>query len=148
MNSPSLWFAALNIDLPKQNRSFGRGSALVFSDVLLILGLGLALLVVLAGAIYLWSKFGRKRRRHVSAGDKVYRGSNRHSDDPDAGSDDEVYAGDDPEPEHEEDHQGDSQSRRRYKYRVRRRTHRSRNPTLSETGGLPPVKAQEPGKPA
>ncbi len=36
------------------------------------------------------------------------------------------------------------ENRRRKWRRKRRRDHRPRNPTLAETGGLPPVRAQEP----
>jgi hypothetical protein len=36
-----------------------------------------------------------------------------------------------------------SSGRRKSRYRRRRREHRSRNPTLAETGGLPPPKSPE-----
>jgi hypothetical protein len=35
----------------------------------------------------------------------------------------------------------------RYRRRVRRREHRLRNPTLAETGGLPPIRQTEPPPP-
>ena len=150
--SPALW-AALGVELPKQTRPFGKVPSLLLSDVLLIVGVGVALLLALAGGIYGWMKWRRNRRRHISGGEKVYR-------DPHSAAEEEATPGeadannhslhhhphgdgDDEEDDHE---QGDHRSRRRYKYRVRRRTHRSRNPTLSETGGLPPVKSPEPGK--
>jgi ABC-type nickel/cobalt efflux system permease component RcnA len=156
MSSPgSLMMALLGVDLPKSNRSLGKVPGLLLSDVLLILGLSLGLLLVLAFAIFLWKKLRKKRRRHISGGEKVYRDS--------AGQEDEEAEGEASDPDDDHDHHthshGDEdddepgephhhhQSGRRYKYRKRRRTHRSRNPTLSETGGLPPVKSQEPGKP-
>lgn len=37
--------------------------------------------------------------------------------------------------------------KRRTKLRERRRDHRPRNPTLAETGGLPPVKSNDPAQP-
>ena len=37
--------------------------------------------------------------------------------------------------------------KRRLKLRERRRDHRPRNPTLAETGGLPPVKSDDPAHP-
>ena len=98
-----------------------------------ILGVALALLLLLAGAIYLWAKWRNKRRRHVSGGERVYRGS--------------TLAGSEEAEDDSADEADSPANRRRYKYRVRRRTHRSRNPTLSETGGLPPAKSREPSQP-
>ncbi len=37
-----------------------------------------------------------------------------------------------------------SERRRRRRWRRRRREHRPRNPTLAETGGLPPVRSEQP----
>jgi hypothetical protein len=132
---------AFGADLPKQNRSFGRVPSLLFKDVLLIVGVGIGLVALLALGIYLWMKLRRKRRRHVSGGEKVYRGpGSEHEESKEAGEEsapeENEHDRDDDDDTHHQDHHG----RRRYKYRVRRRTHRSRNPTLSETGGLPPVK--------
>jgi hypothetical protein len=134
-------FAAFTVDLPKPNRSFGRVPGLILSDLLLIIGVGLGLLVLLAGAIYFWMKFRRRRRGHVSGGEKVYRGA-RDSEQDEADQEEEDRNKEEPEHGHHHSH-----GRRRYKYRVRRRGHRSRNPTLSETGGLPPARPQEPTKP-
>src|SRR6478672_5261652 len=50
---------------------------------------------------------------------------------------------------HHHHHRGESQREKpeqsspRKKWRRRRREHRPRNPTLSETGGLPPVRSEE-----
>ena len=141
---PSL---ALVIDLPKQNRSWGKLPGLLLSDVILILELGFGLLLILALGMYLWKRLSRNRRRHISSGEKVFRESSG-ADNASGGPEEEE--GDDEPAEEEDDNQLPSQhhNRRRYKYRARRRTHRSRNPTLSETGGLPPVKPQESGKPS
>ena len=38
-------------------------------------------------------------------------------------------------------------ARKRRKWRRRRRDHRPRNPTLAETGGLPPVRSERPPEP-
>jgi hypothetical protein len=40
-----------------------------------------------------------------------------------------------------------NQPSQRRKWRRRRREHRPRNPTLAETGGLPPIRDQRPGDP-
>ena len=42
--------------------------------------------------------------------------------------------------------EGDRRKKRR-RHKRRRRDHRKRNPTLSETGGLPPKKEDDPGEP-
>jgi hypothetical protein len=39
------------------------------------------------------------------------------------------------------------ESRSRRKRRRRRRAHRPRNPTLAETGGLPPIRSEQPPEP-
>jgi hypothetical protein len=132
----------LSLELPKQNRSFGKVPGLLLSDVLLIVGIGLGLLVILASGLYLWKSYSRKRRRHISGGEKVYRDNSEAA----AGSEDARDSSSASDEEDDESTQS-RHHRRRYKYRVRRRTHRSRNPTLSEAGGLPPIKAQEPSKP-
>jgi hypothetical protein len=87
-------------------------------------------------------KWRQKRRRHVSGGEKVYRGARETKEETEAVQEHSHHSHDHDD---DDDHASDEhESRRRYKYRVRRRSHRSRNPTLSETGGLPPVKSQEP----
>ncbi len=150
MTSVAVFFGALNLELPKQNRSFGRLSSLLLSDVLLIIGVGVLLLLVLAGIVYFWMKGRGKRRRHVSGGERVYKGSHRSEAGDESPSESsralDRSGGDSNDAVDDEDGDGHA-SKRRYKYRVRRRSHRSRNPTLSETGGLPPAKSQESGKP-
>jgi hypothetical protein len=154
MNPPPGPILGALSDLPVSNRMF-KAPPVWLSDAFLIVGVGLALLLVLAGGIYVWMKARRRRRRHVSGGEKVYRGSRGQAEVSDGEQPEELEPAVEPPAEIEHDADDDSDSddhhhhhgRRRYKYRVRRRTHRSRNPTLSETGGLPPVKAQEPTKP-
>jgi hypothetical protein len=151
-----LW--VFGVDLPKQNRSAGRLPGLLFSDAMMIVGVGVLLLAVLALGIYLWMKPGRKKhRRHIRDGERVYRGSGHSSDVVESSAEAaEVERPVVPEVEEEEDEESEAEGehhhqhehgKRRYKYRVRRRGHRTRNPTLAETGGLPPVKTPESGKP-
>ena len=139
---------AIGGDLPNPNRGFGRLSNLLFSDVLRIIGLGLALLLILASIVYARSKVPRKSRRRVSSGEKVFRRS-RHSGEKEGADLDLDNAEEESHgsAEDDEDAKEDSSDKRKYKYRVRRRTHRSRNPTLSQIGGLPPAKVSEPSKP-
>ena len=136
-----LLFALPVIDLPRKT-GFDKLTA-YFSDAMVIVGVGLGLLVILGFAAYLWMRLRRKRRKHISGGQKVYRGSHPASSEIE---DEEELAVDDDNGDGRHHHSSEA-SKRRYKYRVRRRTHRSRNPTLSETGGLPQVKNQEPGQP-
>jgi hypothetical protein len=51
----------------------------------------------------------------------------------------------DEEDEEDEDEDGDEPRKKRR--RRRRREHRPRNPTLAETGGLPPVRTEDPPGP-
>jgi hypothetical protein len=143
MNGPVFCLAVLGLELPKSNRSMGKLPGLLLSDGLIIVGLGLGLVLLLAFGIFVWMKLRRKRRRHISGGEKVYRGAGHEEGDSeqDEPADDEEGADEEAVHTHHHHHG------RRYKYRVRRRSHRTRNPTLSETGGLPPIKTQEPSKP-
>jgi len=73
-------------------------------------------------SILLWAIYVRKpRRRHHS------RRRSHHSSSANRGADEAA-----------------SQSPKRRKWRRPRRDHRPRNPTLAETGGLPPVRDQSP----
>jgi hypothetical protein len=69
------------------------------------------------GVLLLWAKYVRRRSRHGSS----HRLGHRLVEDEDAGS-----------------------GHRHRRHRRRRRDHRPRNPTLAETGGLPPPKPQDP----
>ena len=102
-----------------------KGSGMVFQDVLLIIltGLALGLVLLLFAKIYVRrSRAGRHGRRAESPAQPV------------------TYDEDEEEDHH---HHG----RRRRRRRRHRRDHRLRNPTLAETGGLPPPKPPEPSNP-
>jgi hypothetical protein len=101
-----------------------KGSGMVFQDVMLIIltGLALGLVLLLFAKIYVRrSRAGRHGRRAESPPQPV------------------TYD----EDEEEHHHHG----RRRRRRRRHRRDHRLRNPTLAETGGLPPPKPPEPSNP-
>lgn len=85
-----------------------------------------ALLLVALGLLF-WAGAIRKRRRRRSAPHRPHYShhSSGHSEDGDESS-------------------HSSHSRRRHR---RRREHRPRNPTLAETGGLPPIRTDEPSQP-
>ena len=108
-------------DLPLRPGAAGGGRLpLVFEDVYVILGTGLLLLVLLL----VWAKYLRKRPRRHDNPRVTYRA---------AGEEEQ-------EGEEAEAHSHHHHHRRRHR---RRRDHRVRNPTLAETGGLPPPRASD-----
>ncbi len=105
-----------NVDAMTRFESVTKATKMVFADTLVAFIAG----GVICGTIAIWAIYRRRRRKRVTGGEKVYR--------PGALS-------------LEEEAQAE-EIRRRYKRRVRRRDHRGRNPTLAETGGLPPVRTE------
>jgi type VI protein secretion system component VasK len=97
-----------------------RGGLIVFGAI------GLVTLLALLWAIFL-RKSGRRRHSHHHAHDHSARPTEA------------------PEAPNEEGALSPPQNRRRWR-RARHR-HRSRNPTLAETGGLPPVRPEGPPDP-
>jgi len=97
-------------------------------DVLIILG-SVAVVSLLA---LTWAVAFRKRRHHHPR-----RHSQHHSHD----------RSKPPEPIDEEITPSEPGSERRRHRHRRRREHRPRNPTLAETGGLPPIRTERPHDP-
>jgi hypothetical protein len=97
-----------------------RGVLIVFSAIMLV-----TLLVV--G----WAVFIRKRRRRR----REHHHSRWHSTGSAEASDTS------------EDEDGSSSSKKRRRRRRSGRQHRPRNPTLAETGGLPPIRPLDPSDP-
>ena len=115
-------------DLQVQGQPIGKISGLLVGDVILIILLAVGLLLGLMLVVrYLYTR--RPRKRHTSNSRKVF----RHGHPPEEGG----------EPEAES-----AEARRRYKYRWKRREHRVRNPSLSETGGLPPARNEDSTQPS
>jgi hypothetical protein len=96
-----------------------KGSRLVASDLMLILMMGLLIFAVLIA----YFVFIRGPKSEIQISPKRV-----HKDDPEP---DDAFS-------------QDPNARRRKKKRVRRRDHRQRNPTLSQTAGLPPPRGSEP----
>jgi hypothetical protein len=98
-----------------------RASSFTLQDGLLVIGIVLGLAVIL----FLWAYFTRKKsHRHLETSANVIYRDEKESAEP---------------------------SSRRIKIRKRRRVHPDnlpRNPTLGETGGLPPARSEEPREPA
>ncbi len=101
--------------------SVGKSTGLLFKDVMAIIVTGLVLALILV----LWARYYMRRRKH-----RQHHHANRNAD--------PLLASQGTPPEY----QGEETSRGRR--RRRRRDHRSRNPTLAETGGLPPAKPEGP----
>jgi hypothetical protein len=101
-----------------------KGSGMVFKDVLLIImiGLALGLILLLFARIYVRRSKERRHERRTDSPRTVL-------------------------PEDDEDEGHHHGRRRRHRRRRHRRDHRLRNPTLAETGGLPPPKPPEPSNP-
>ena len=113
--------ADLQTQLPSQQPSNLFGLSL--RDILLLLGL----VAILALALYLFAYLTRrKRRRRISRSGPEMWGADRHA-------------------------QQSERRESRVRIRKKRREHpdfRPRNPTLGETGGLPPARPDEPAQPA
>ena len=103
----------------------GKNTSLVFMNVILILGTGL----VLAFILLLWAKYhvrNRNRRHHSHA---------READPAPSVPLNQTPANGEPRPDGRHHHH-------HHRRRRHRRSHRPRNPTLGETGGLPAPKTE------
>jgi hypothetical protein len=119
------WFAQLDALNPLNSNQSGQGNTgLVLKDLLVIVTTGLALGLVLL----LWARHYVKSRQHH------HHHHDRKSASPSALAPAEQDSG-------EEHHH------HRRRRRKRRREHRPRNPTLSETGGLPATKPEPSSTP-
>ena len=115
MSSPQLFFAQLPLET-----STSKVPTFLVSDMFLVVAAAL----VIGGAIVAWLVVFRGPKSDISPARRVYKG---HA----------------PAEEESEEPETSSSGRRRKKRRSRRREHRSRNPTLAETGGLPPPRGPE-----
>jgi ABC-type nickel/cobalt efflux system permease component RcnA len=141
MAALSILAADGDLDFIRSTAGMEKGSGLVIRDILLIL----AVVLVLAGVLVIWAKYlrgsGRSHHHH-------HRRKHRHSSETDtaatADTEPEVEsqaaetAGSDP------DEAGNhTQPYQHHRQKIHRREHRPRNPTLAETGGLPPVRDEK-----
>ena len=130
------WIVAQSaVDIIRPGQKLGTSSRLVMGDLLLIIAASLLAAAVLVSTLLVVRN--RKKRRSRGRNSHRSRDSNRAADEV---SDTAIHAGDDADPaggSAEGGHSGHGRKRRR----KRRRNHRQRNPTLSETGGLPPSRS-------
>ena len=94
------------------------------SDIGIVAGAGFGV-GLLALLLLVWARFLRKKPRHSRS-----HASSRRSQSGNAG---EPSGGD-------EQDEGSTSSRKHRRRRAMRRDHRPRNPTLADTGGLPPAR--------
>jgi hypothetical protein len=120
MTSPHLFLAQLDLGQPRPP-----WDGLTLKSLMMPGALGLVTLLLLC-----WAAFFRKRRRQHS-----HRHHHHHPRSSGQFESSGADAG-----------QGQEGQRKRRRRR-RRREHRPRNPTLAETGGLPPVRTDKPAEP-
>lgn len=117
------------------NLSTMEGKVVLGAIVLVVLGLGIwGIYALLAPSKS--HRHRRRRHRHHSHSDHEHE-TDDAPDTVDSSVDDEESSGD--EESHSHGH--------RHRRRRRRREHRPRNPTLAETGGLPPIRTDAPPGP-
>lgn len=114
--------------LPSDVMPSGRWMGLTFKELLILFGALAAVTLLLV----LWAVYFRKRSRSHS------HHHHHHGDSPEATN---------PVNDSLASASGVSGDRRYRRKRRRRREHRPRNPTLAETGGLPPVRSEQPPDP-
>jgi FtsZ-interacting cell division protein ZipA len=110
---------------------FGHSGGLVLRDILLILGVGLALAIILIFWAQRYVRQSKKRPRH----------RHHHRPSAPAASTPTSDGAEAPEPGNHPTQASSKQPDRQHHHRRRRRRrrdHRSRNPSLAEAGGLPP----------
>jgi hypothetical protein len=107
----------------------------ILLQILFILGIlgGLTLL------LFIWAIYWRNPRRHRSR--SRHRRSRHSTSSPPAAT----PHSDPPAADEDEGDDDDAPSTGHHRRRRRRRQHRPRNPSLSETGGLPPTRSEEAG---
>lgn len=121
------WFAQLDALNPLNSNQSGQGNTgLVLKDLLVIVTTGLALGLVLL----FWARhYVKSRQRH----------HHHHDHDRKSASQSALAPAD--------QDSGEDHHHHRRRRRKRRREHRPRNPTLSETGGLPATKPEPSSNP-
>jgi hypothetical protein len=99
-----------------------------FNGTLIAVGIGVAIGAILFVAAYVHHR--RKQRKEGHEGNRVSKSRSQTSKPVESAA------------EKAEEGDGDSE-RQRIRKRRRRRDHRPRNPTLNETGGLPPLRPDD-----
>ena len=121
MSHPPPFLSQANVDAVNVQWHSPSGATREF---LLVLGA----FVLVTAVLLLWARYFRKRRRHHS-----HHHHHHHSTEQSAATGTDLTAS--------------GQETHRRRRRRRRREHRPRNPTLAETGGLPPLRPDPPSEP-
>ncbi|MBU6399142.1 MAG: hypothetical protein KGS61_02390 [Verrucomicrobia bacterium] len=109
--------------------SLGRGTGLIAQELTWIIVAGLGLMILL----FLWAKYLRRSGRPHHHSHHHHRSSAAPTAPAATRNGTQSDEDDGPDARHH-----------RHRRRRRRREHRGRNPTLAETGGLPPLRPSEP----
>lgn len=125
--------------VPSSRASGVRNSGVLIGDLGLVILAALGVALGVAAGLVVWAKYLRKSSGTTPTRVRKDASHRRSASDGHSGRADEEA-----EPEEE----SDGVIRRRRKRRRPRRDHRPRNPTLAETGGLPPPKEPNPPSPA
>lgn len=108
----------------------GKSTGFVMQDMFLIVVAALAVASLLGFCVYIWSKKRHHHHHHHRGSTKRYSTAPAK---PSATDDDEDSETEEGKPRH--------------RRRRRKHNHRPRNPTLAETGGLPPLRQGDPTEP-
>jgi hypothetical protein len=121
MLTPHVFLAQVPV-LPKEPLNPSKSQKLFGADITLVLGI----LLVITAVAFFWAIFIRKRPKQIR-GALVLERAPRHSKNKES--------------------EGSSGRRKRRKRRPDHPDNWGRNPTLSETGGLPPARPEDPDNP-
>ena len=116
--------------------SVGKSTRMVLRDVLIILGALLALTLVMV----LWARFWRRSSRHHGRHRPHHHHQREKEPLEEPVSEETADAAAETDAPAVEVLAGRRHRHRHHRRRIQRREHRPRNPTLAETGGLPPVR--------
>jgi hypothetical protein len=135
LNLSALLIAASGVDysIPTGGKSAG----LVVENLFLIITIVLALTSLLVFGVYVWSKNRRHHHHHHGS-------SRRNASSPPKPA---VVATGASLADEAADSTPEEPGEHRHRRRKRKHNHRPRNPTLAETGGLPPLRQSDPPEP-
>jgi hypothetical protein len=122
MSSIVVFLAQLNVlEELAPDKALGKTGGMLVRDILLIVGT----LLVLSVILIVWARSASRRSKH-----RLHRSRSTPRNPP---------SGEVP---------GGSREHRHHRHRRQRRDHRGRNPTLDETGGLPPMRSESSSTPS
>jgi hypothetical protein len=122
---PNHLIVAQGFELPHAAASpVGQSTWMSINEFFIVVGSGLAVAILLFVCVLVFKKRRADSRHHHHRHERSNRSSSTSNS--------------------EADEESKGSSHQHHRRRVRRRDHRPRNPTLAETGGLPPIKPNDP----